>query len=1613
MPEKDHLTTSYSNAKRENKEIRNLMTGLFISNNPPQSETIADTSIDIIADTVNSITAPIQGAFNDLGENTASTVEILLDKVNAGLHEIQLPALDEVAINFSNFVTNKFQTFFLDLTKADNETTPAVTFTPPINGLTQDEINENNRICVEVLAVRKEGGVTLDVVSGGGGGGAGGEFFGPWTALHDGGKQQLSNLSAVLFASGTEEYSGAIKSVAETGVIVTVPDSHSFQIRSGSFTSNNVVLEFDNTNGLDLRDHSAVRVGSIAFSGTAGKSITSSGQLDLNFTVPLTGDMSFIVGSTTYLETNSEFTRIDIRENLYFPTNRSILGITGLTFLAANSIIINAVNNDLTLTVPTGGNITFKEGANHTNMIIDGAANRVQFNGDIRMLSSTSTITDLNTLNFSDDHEIKSSISALEFHIDDSTDKFSFIYENSDGDNTEILSIGSGGLNLNSSGLDSVGLLSGVSGIGFTNTGVSIANALTDLNFQVPLGGDIRFREATATILELNGTNNTIVPYRNIVFNASVSSISAPINGDLSLRVGVVDYIKLDSSSTEVEIGGQITMTGGSPFDHINSVGELNFNGSHAIEGLSTSLDFHLGASTDKFSFIYENSDENDVEILSISSGGIDLNSSGLVDIGVLSGVSAIGFTNTGVTISNTATTDLNFKVPTGGDIRFVELLDTILELNGTSDTIIPHRNIAFNSSTSSITNLGTLTLSGTTGKSIASSGTVDMNISVPLTGDIEFRVGTSDYMKIDGGLGQVRFSNSINMISGAPFNHISGVGAINIEGSHKIEGLSTSLNFHIGASTDKFSFIYENSGNVDTEILSIDSGGLNLNSSGLDSVGGLTGVSSIGFTNTAVSMSNALTDLNFQVPSGGDIRFRELTATILELNGTSNTIRAHRNLVFNSSISSITNLGTLGFSGTAGKSIASSGTVDMNISVPLTGDIAFRVGTSDYMRIDGALAQVRFSNSINMISGAPFNHISGVGALNIEGGHKIEGLSTALNFHIGASTDKFSFYYENSSNVDTEIISIDSGGLNLNSSGLGSVGLLSGVSGIGFTNTLVSITNALTDLNFQVPLGGDIRFRESTATILELNGTNNTIRPHRNIVFNSSTSSMTNLGTLGFSGTAGKSITSSGNVNLIMAVPATGDMSFRVGSTDYIKLDSSSTEIEINQNITMTGTGTLDRAISSVTSLGFQGTHFIRGLSAELQFDLGATTDKFSFVYGTSNTEILHIDSNGLDMNNNTISNFSFGNVPKLDFTNNHYIDSDPNELHIVVDGSTDTISFGYSPTDTSILGIANFSGTNGLNMLSNGIINAGTITGASRITFSNDQYITSESSSLNLHVDSSSEKVVFEYGNSQTVFADISSSNGLDMKSNDIRNIGIASVTTLRLGTGQTISSSGNDLIIRSPTSGDLIFREGTGSLEFLRLDGGNNDIRFNRDITMIGLTEINFLGGLGMSGDIDMNSNDIEDIGTLDFGETNLEIKSSGSNMVYQVPSGDDHIFEEGNFEFMRMNGGTNNIEFERNLVLNNGRSIRSDSSAEIGFFVTNSTSATGSQGSMQIPTSTAQGVTTASLNLLFGSALGCIGFLGLGQSTTSLAIKNTSSSWTLITLPSSGVVTTAST
>ena len=1268
MPDKDHVTTTFSNAKKENKEVRNLATTLFISNNPPESEIITGTSIDILSAAIDNVLLPIQSPVDDTGTSVGATTNILLDKVNSGLHVIRLPTLDEIAINFQNLVTNTFQTFFLDLTKVNNDMTPTVTFNPPINGLTQDDIDNNDRLCVQVLAHKTETGTSLDVIGGVSGGG---EFVGPWTADHNAGGFKLINSGGIGF-TGTD-----LKAITPT------VDSINYDVGSGSSAAHlfryvdaddgsTLIATISQTSGLDMHSNGIINAGA------------------------MTGVSSIGFSNDYTLTTNSNSINLKLGD-------------------VTDTFSIQYDNSDDVLT--TIASFSQSIGLNLHNFFI-GNVNGITMGG------TAAQISNVNSIEFSHEQLIFSENDGdLLFRVDTAIDQYHFNYGTT-GTGTNLMTLSGGGLTLNDIGIAGVSAISGLTSITFA--------AGSDT-----YSGAIRATETDGII--------AVVPAAH-AFSINVGAFSSTTTlASFSSAIGLNLHNNFIANVNGIAMGGTSS--------HITNAASISFTNNQLIgEQNNGDVLFRVDSVTDQYLFNYGTTGVG-TNLMTLSGGGLTLSNNGIAKIGAMSGLTsmtfAIGTETYSGTIRATAAGGIIAVVPTAHSFSINEGV-----FASTSTLASFSSALGLSMHGNPISSVNSIFLSGTT------SEIHDVNI--------------------------LRFTNSHDIIS-AP----------------------TNLAVHIDGSTDKFSINYQNSNSVDIEIAFF-------NSSGLDLKG--------------LTLSNAQL---------------------------------------------------------------------------------------------GAISHLDFTN-----------------------GHYIDSDPTELHLVVDGSTDKISFGYEVQENVISAIADFSStNGLDMIANGIIRAGAISGVSGVTFT------------------------------------------------------------------GTAGKSITSSGTVDLIMAVPSTGDMSFRVGSTDYIKLDSSDTEIEIHQKIIMAG-NSASSAITSLNNLGFIDGHFIRGFATSLQFDLGASTDRFSFVYGSSNTEILHIDSDGLDLGGNTLSNFLLGDVPKLDFTNNHYIDSDPNELHIVVDGSTDKIAFGYSPTDTSILGIASFSGTSGLDMISNGIINVGAISGTSRITFSNDQYIISETTSLNLHVDNSSEKVVFEYGNSQTVFADISATNGLDMKSNDIRNIGIASgLTSLNFGAGKTINSSGSDLIITTPTSGDLIFRE--GFTEFFRLDGGNNDIRFNRDITMVGLTEINFVGGLGMSGNIDMNSNDITEIDTLGFGANDREIKITGNNITYQVPSGADHIFEEGNFEFLRMNGGTNNIEFERNIVLNNGRSVRSDSASEIGFFVTNSTSATGTQGTIQIPTSTVQGVTTASLNLLFGSAIGCIGFVGQGQSTTSLAIKNTSNSWVLITLPSSGVVTTAST
>ena len=121
--------------------------------------------------------------------------------------------------------------------------------------------------------------------------------------------------------------------------------------------------------------------------------------------------------------------------------------------------------------------------------------------------------------------------------------------------------------------------------------------------------------------------------------------------------------------------------------------------------------------------------------------------------------------------------------------------------------------------------------------------------------------------------------------------------------------------------------------------------------------------------------------------------------------------------------------------------------------------------------------------------------------------------------------------------------------------------------------------------------------------------------------------------------------------------------------------------------------------------------------------------------------------------------------------------------------------------------------------------------------------------------------------------------------------------------------------------------------------------------------------------------------------------------------QVPSGGQVIFSEAGTDFYTMDGGSNTNTFSRDIWLTSAKAIRASSGVEVGYFVTSTTAAVGSRGSVQIPTAN-QGVTTAAAaDAVFGSAVGCCGMFTISGGQA-LAVKITSTTWQILQLGVAG-------
>jgi len=145
----------------------------------------------------------------------------------------------------------------------------------------------------------------------------------------------------------------------------------------------------------------------------------------------------------------------------------------------------------------------------------------------------------------------------------------------------------------------------------------------------------------------------------------------------------------------------------------------------------------------------------------------------------------------------------------------------------------------------------------------------------------------------------------------------------------------------------------------------------------------------------------------------------------------------------------------------------------------------------------------------------------------------------------------------------------------------------------------------------------------------------------------------------------------------------------------------------------------------------------------------------------------------------------------------------------------------------------------------------------------------------------------------------------------------------------------------------------------------------------------------------------------INKLFFDITTKFIQTSGAlDLIFEIPSLGSMFFRENGTPFWELDGANNIIIFSRDIELTTGEAIRANSTGEIGYFVTNTSVAVGSAGSLQMPREATSASTNAALNAIFGSEIGCMGVYNVASANINFAIKVNASEWVVFAMPDAG-------
>ena len=152
--------------------------------------------------------------------------------------------------------------------------------------------------------------------------------------------------------------------------------------------------------------------------------------------------------------------------------------------------------------------------------------------------------------------------------------------------------------------------------------------------------------------------------------------------------------------------------------------------------------------------------------------------------------------------------------------------------------------------------------------------------------------------------------------------------------------------------------------------------------------------------------------------------------------------------------------------------------------------------------------------------------------------------------------------------------------------------------------------------------------------------------------------------------------------------------------------------------------------------------------------------------------------------------------------------------------------------------------------------------------------------------------------------------------------------------------------------------------------------------------------------LGADLDMGDNNINSSGNINFTNTGQVITTSTAGLLYQATNPDTHDFLVS--AVSRFEVEQSKISLKEDTELTGGKVIKSSSSTEVGYQVTNGSGTVGSMGSLQSPVYGTVTTTASVLDTQLGNLSGNFGFIDTGAGNITLYFRQADGNWAAATL-----------